>query len=210
MNSKRSQASLRQLRKQWTIILAFIVLFWGLEIFDWVTNNSLDAFGIHPRTQAGLWGILFAPFLHFGFEHLLANSIPFAVLGWFVLLRGERQFIIVTFWTIVVGGLGVWIFAESNSNHAGASILIFGYFGYLLFSAIFERSLPALTMTLLTLFLYSSMIWGVLPLIQGVSWQGHLFGFIGGAMASRRLGREARALAQEEEKEDDLGIRIIS
>ena len=216
MNIEKRQKSnsLQTLRQQAMVLGVFLLIFWGLEIADWLSGNSLDGLGIRPRELNSLEGILFAPFLHFGFEHLLSNTFPFLLLGWFVMLRGFRTFVSVTFWTIVIGGLGTWLIAPTDSVHAGASILIFGYFGYLLLSAVFERSMPALTLTLVTLFLYSSMIWGVLPLLEGISWQGHLFGFIGGGYTARKLGRQRRAEQalrqpeEEEEMEEEIDIRL--
>ena len=179
------------LRSQLGVLLSLVVLLWALEIFDWLTPGSFD-FGIVPRTQMGLEHLFYAPFLHFGFEHLLANTFPFFMLGWFVILRGFGRFVMVILFSTIVGGLGIWLFGMTSSNHEGASILVFGFMGYLLFSSIFERSLQAATLTLVTLFLYSSLLWGVLPLVEGVSWEGHLFGFIGGAIASWFLSRRGK------------------
>ena len=173
------------LRSQLWVLISLVVLLWVLEIFDWLTPGSFD-FGIIPRTRIGVEHLFYAPFLHFGFEHLVANTFPFFMLGWFVLLRGFGRFLTVILASTIVGGLGIWVFGMSGSNHAGASILIFGFMGYLLFSSIFERSLQAATLTLVTL------LWGVLPLVEGVSWEGHLFGFIGGVIASWFLSRRGK------------------
>lgn len=162
-----------------------IALIWGIEIVDWMLGGSLDAFGIQPRTSSGLRGILWAPWLHGSFSHLAANTVPLAVLGWFLLLRSTRHFVLVSISTILVGGLGVWLIGAAGTNHLGASILIFGYFGYLLFAGILERSLQSLSLMFVVIFLYGSMIWGIFPIwTSNISWEGHLFGFIGGAIAA--------------------------
>ncbi len=131
----------RTLRSQVIILGGFIIFIWFLESVDWILGGSLDQFGITPRQISGLWGIGAAPLLHVGFGHVAANTIPFLVLGWFVLLRGPRIFITVTLIAILVSGLGTWLIAPSASIHLGASGLIFGYFGYLLFRGYFERSM---------------------------------------------------------------------
>lgn len=177
----------QQLVEQAKIVLIILAIMWGLEIFDWITNGFLDSYGIRPRTSVGLRGVLFAPFLHFGFGHLIANSVPFLVLGFFVMLRGTRNFAIVTLTTVIIGGLGTWLIGNPG-NHLGASILIFGYFGYLLFSGLFERSPQALGLMLVVILLYGSLIWGVFPIwARGISWEGHLSGFIAGGLAARWL-----------------------
>ena len=181
---QESKLSSQKIASQFKIIAVIVAVLWILEIVDWISDGMLDGLGIRPRSTQGLNGILFAPWLHFGFGHLMANTLPFAFLSWFIMLQGMRRYVSVTIITILVGGLGVWLVAPKHSIHAGASILIFGYFGYLLLNGIIERSLASMSLMLIVITLYGSMIWGVLPGIPGVSWQGHLFGFIGGGVAS--------------------------
>ena len=181
------------LQSQLQIIGGFLSIFWIVEILDvFVFRHRLDQFGIRPHSLIGLRGILFAPFLHGGFGHLIANSIPFAILAWFVMLQEISDFWIVTAVTMVVGGLGVWIFSPLNSLTVGASILIFGYLGFLLFRGYFQRSLASIALSIVVFFLYSGALWGLFPGRPGVSWQGHLFGFIGGAIAARLIAQEKR------------------
>jgi membrane associated rhomboid family serine protease len=173
----------RALRNQWALLLTLLALMWLLEGVDWFAQGALDYYGIHPRDYTLWTHIFWAPWLHGDFAHLAANSVPFLALGWFVLLRGWRRFVAATFWAMVIGGLGVWLIGRIGTVHLGSSILIFGYMGYLMAGAVVDRSLQALTLTLVALFLYGTMLWGVLPLQVGVSWEGHLFGFVGGAVA---------------------------
>jgi membrane associated rhomboid family serine protease len=183
----------QEIKKQALILGCFVAVFWGVEILDrYVFQGGLDDFGIIPRTTLGLRGILFAPFLHGGFPHLIANTAPFLLLGWFVMLQETSDFWIVTALTMLVGGLGVWIFAEPGSIHIGASILIFGYLGFLLFRGIFQRNLPSIFLALLAGVLYGGTLWGVLPTRAGISWQGHLFGFLGGVIAARTIATEKK------------------
>ncbi|ELR96722.1 rhomboid family intramembrane serine protease [Gloeocapsa sp. PCC 73106] len=179
----------RQLKQQFSILGAFVVSFWTIEILDIAIFSSyLDRFGIIPHNLIGLRGILFAPFLHGGIGHLIANTIPFLVLGWFVMLQETSDFFLVTLITMIVGGLGVWVFGAPGSVHIGASILIFGYLGFLLFRGFFQKNLPSIMLSVIVFFLYGGLIWGILPgLGPFISWQGHLFGFIGGILAARWL-----------------------
>jgi len=156
-------------------------------------HRALDQLGIRPRTSDGLRSILFAPFLHAGFVHLLANTGPLVVLGWLVLLRRVADFFLATAATMLIGGLGVWLLGAPNSIHLGASILIFGYLGYLLLRGIYERSPVAVAIAVVAGLLYGGALWGVLPGQPGVSWQGHLFGFVGGGIAARLQARGPRA-----------------
>lgn len=177
--------------KQKAILIGIaLAAMWGLEIIDAIVGQPLNDWGVVPRTVSGLIGIPLAPLLHGDFGHLASNTIPFAVLAFFTLLRGPRNFAMATGFIIVVGGLLVWLMGRSAS-HIGASGLIFGYFGYLLAAGFFERSLKSILLAVLVGLLYGGMIFGVLPSRPGVSWEGHLFGAIaGGAFAYLTLGRK--------------------
>ena len=174
-----------ELKGRARVLAGLVGLMWLEEIADLVLfHGALDAGGIRPRTEAGLWGILLAPFLHADFAHLLANTVPLLVLGWLVLVRGRRDFLWVTAVAVLLGGLGVWLVGGPNTVHIGASGLVFGYLGYLLLRGYWERSLPAILVAVVAGVLYGGALWGVLPLSHGVSWEGHLFGFSGGATAA--------------------------
>ena len=178
-----------QVETQVKIIGGFIVLIWGLELIDQLLlRHRLDQLGIVPRTQLGLRGILFAPLLHGTWNHLMANTLPFAVLGWLTLLQGVPEFTIVTAVVWVVSGLGVWLFAAPHTLHVGASGIIFGYFGFLLSRSYFEQDLRSAAVSVVVALLYGPLIWGILPSRRrGISWQGHLFGFVGGILIARYL-----------------------
>lgn len=181
---------MRELKAQGAILLGFVALFWLVELVDQrVMGGRLELYGILPRTVVGLRGIVFAPFLHGDWAHVLANTVPFLGLGWLVMLRRRRDFWIVTAIAMAVGGGGVWLFAPARSLHIGASGLIFGYLGFLLLRGYFRRSLGAIALSLGVAATYGGLLWGVLPAQPGISWQGHLFGFLGGAIAARLLAR---------------------
>jgi len=169
----------RELKMQWTVLLGLVALAWGIELIDlFLLRGRLDLFGIIPRTSIGLRGIVFAPFLHGGLGHLIGNTIPFLVLGWLIMLRETSDFIWVTLIAGLSSGVGTWLFG-SPGVHIGASGVIFGYLGYLLLRGFFERRPFSIALSLFVLALYGSLIWGVFPLHRGISWEGHLFGFLG-------------------------------
>ncbi|MBD2041252.1 rhomboid family intramembrane serine protease [Microcoleus sp. FACHB-672] len=189
MSRDDTKSIARELKTQATILGGFIALIWILELVDlFVFRGALNSYGIVPRRVFGLRGILFAPFLHGNLVHLMANTIPFLTLGWLVMLQETSDFFAVSAVTMVVSGLGVWLFG-SPGVHIGASAVIFGYLGFLLLRGFFERNIPSIFLSLIVGFFYGGLIWGVLPAQVGISWEGHLFGFLGGALAARMLAR---------------------
>lgn len=182
----RALAAAEPVAKSVQALLIGVAVLWLIEIIDILfLNQGLNNYGIKPRSLEGLRGIIFAPLLHGGISHIAANSIPLLVLGFFVVIRGLQSFIGVTAIIWLIGGLGTWLTGGAGSVHIGASIIVFGYLGYLLARAYFERSMSALLVAIFVGVVYGSMIFGVLPIKAGISWQGHLFGFIGGIMAAK-------------------------
>lgn len=149
-------------------------------------RGALNDLGIRPRTRIGLLGILFTPFLHLDWRHLLGNLTVFFILGWFIMLGGISNFYIVTAFTLIVGGLGVWIFGRPVI-HCGASGVIFGYIGFLLLSGYFLRDPLSIVLSTLVGLCYGRFLWLVFPIREGMSWEGHLFGFLGGVLAAGYL-----------------------
>lgn len=194
MSREDRNAIARELKTHATILGGFVAIMWVLEFVDIIFfKQALNVYGIFPREMIGLRGILFAPFLHAGLPHLISNTIPFLVLGWFVMLQETRDFFIVTAITMLVSGVGVWLFGATGL-HIGASGVIFGYLGFLLARGYFERNFPSILLSIIVGIFYGGAIWGVLPIRQGVSWEGHLFGFIGGVIAASFLAREKKIL----------------
>ncbi len=178
------------LKMQAIVLGGFVALLWLLEVLDaLVFHGSLDRWGIRPRSLLGLRGIVCAPFLHAGFDHLIANTGPLLILGWLVMLRRVRDFVFV--WIIggIIGGAGVWVIGASNSVHIGASIVVFALLGYLLLRGFFERKFWTIVLSVVVGLAYGGLLFGVLPGKRGISWEGHLFGFIGGVLAARFLSR---------------------
>lgn len=167
-------------------VLLMLAVMWGTEVVDVPLDGRLDRFGIVPREWSGLDGVLWSPFLHSGFGHLIANTVPFLVLGAVVALSGFHVFWRATAIIGLVAGLGVWLTGPSGTVHIGASGLVFGYLTYLLSRGIFARRLSYLLVGVVVFMLYGGVLWGLLP-APGISWQGHLFGAIGGVAAASLL-----------------------
>jgi membrane associated rhomboid family serine protease len=148
-----------------------------------------------PRDTDGLVGIVTAPFLHLGFAHLIANTVPFVALGAVIALSGAVRLVAVSAIVALVAGAGTWLVAPAGTEHIGASGIVFGYATYLIARGAFTRSLLHLAVGAIVLGVYgSTLLFGIVP-TEGISWQGHLFGGIGGVLAARAVHRSTRAAA---------------
>ena len=166
-------------------VVAMLAVMWVQEIVDTGLDGRLDRHGIIPRQAEGLDGILFAPFLHGGFGHLIGNTLPFLLLGAAIALGGLARVAAVTAIVALVGGLGTWVVGPENTVHIGASGVVFGYATYLMSRAFWTRRLIDVGVGVLVLAVYgTTLLFGLVP-TPGVSWQGHLFGAIGGVIAAR-------------------------
>jgi membrane associated rhomboid family serine protease len=193
MNSNDSSGGIaRELKTQIYILGGLIALMWGIQIVNSLLGGQLAGFGIRPRSIAALPGILAAPVLHGGFRHLISNTAPFALLGWLIMLGGLEQFWLVTVIVAGASGLGTWLLGAPYTVHIGASGVIFGYFGFLMARSYFERSLGSLLMSVVVVAMFGGMIWGILPIRVGISWEGHLFGLLGGILAAKWLTGAAK------------------
>lgn len=164
--------------------LGFVGVLWVAEIVDTVLGNRLDAEGIRPGSTDGLSGVLVAPLLHGGFGHLVANSVPLLVLGYLILLSGVPRWVVVTAIVWLVGGLGTWLVAPPGTIHLGASGLVFGWLTYLIARGFFTGRPGQILVGVVVFLFYGGALLGVLPGQPGISWQGHLFGAVGGLLAA--------------------------
>jgi membrane associated rhomboid family serine protease len=172
-------------------VAAMAAVMWAFEAVDVVAGGELDSAGIRARDPDGLPGIAAAPFLHAGFGHLLANTVPFLILGAAIALSGLARVVAVTVIVAVVGGLGTWLTAPAGSVTIGASGLVFGFAAYLVARGAFSRKPLHLAAGVLVLAVYGATLALSLVPTAGVSWQGHLFGAVGGGVAARVLDRRA-------------------
>lgn len=160
----------------------FLAVIWVVFILQQVFPG-LEALGVRPLDVQGLPRIFTSPLLHANLEHIISNSLPGALFAYLIGYSGKRVFWEVTAFTVLIGGLGTWLFGGIGTNHIGASGLVYGWLAYLLVRGFFNRSLSQILTGVVLGFFYSSLIWGLLPGTEGVSWQAHLFGAIGGVIA---------------------------
>ncbi len=173
------------------MLLFAIGVLWTIEVADKLFfDQQLNAYGVRPRESGVWWRALVAPFMHAGFAHLTANTIPFLILGWLTIARRIWEF----FFVCLLGAAGAsalaWTLGESGSVHIGASGVIFGFLGFLLTRAVFERSVVAIVLALLAAALYGGMLETMVPNKPGVSWEGHLGGFAAGILSGWLLARK--------------------
>ncbi|MFC4377794.1 rhomboid family intramembrane serine protease [Nocardia halotolerans] len=186
-------------------MLGFVGTLYVIEGVDMVLSSDrpvgapgqLDAAGIEPRSADGLDGILWAPLLHGGWDHLIANTLPLLILGFFVLVSGLGRGIAATAIIWVVAGVGTWLTGSAGSVHVGASSIVFGWLTYLICRGWFARNTWQIVGGLGIFLFYGSMLWGVLPSDPRISWQGHLFGAVGGVLAGWVLSSDERRRRRE-------------
>lgn len=166
---------------------ALVAFLWLLELVDQLSNNRLDSLGIEARDWGDLWSIFTAPFMHAGWDHLAGNSLPLWIFGFLVLLGGGAEFLRVALICTITSGLAAWLLSPSLSNTLGASGVIFGFLTYLLMRGVYTRSGKQIGLAVVLLLAFGGLLWGVLPGVPGVSWQGHLGGAVGGVIAASRL-----------------------
>lgn len=174
-------------------IVAFGIVLTVVQIVNSLMNYRLSTGGgIRPRTLTGLWGVADAPLLHASWQHLGTNIVPFLIFGFLLLIAGLRQFIAVTVLVWIVSGFGVWLTAGSNTVTVGASTLIFGWLSFLVFRGVFTRRLAQLALGVVLFVIWGGVFWALLPGRSGISWQGHVFGALAGALAAFLVARADR------------------
>ncbi len=165
----------------------FIVCIFLAGAINFLCQGTFNVLGITPRTPKGLLGILFSPFLHGNWQHLMTNLIFLFPLGWLIILGGVEQFVMITIFTALVSGFGIWLLGKERTTHIGISGVLFGYLGFLLTQGYFVSDSIYFGVSALVGGLYGRYIQGIFPRSNRISWEGHLFGLIGGVVAARYL-----------------------
>ncbi len=179
-------------KTQATILGGLVGAMWTVMIINTaIFHGRLNDFGIVPHNVVGLRGILFAPFLHANFGHLMSNTLPFIILGWLVMMAETTDILVVTGISMLVGGIGTWLFGGAGTFHIGASGVVFGFLGYLMLRGYFDRKISSILISLFVFAVYGTLLFGLFPGMRGISWQGHLFGFLGGAIAAKLSAPES-------------------
>jgi membrane associated rhomboid family serine protease len=158
----------------WYPIL-FVFILWMIKLTEWILNVSFANYGILPREEKGLPGILLAPLLHANTEHLIYNTLPILILG-ILMFNFYRPLAFRVFFLVYgISDCLIWLAARSY-YHIGASILIYGFIGFLVASGIFRKEFKAILISIVVLVLYGGALYGIFPTASSVSWEGHLFG----------------------------------
>jgi membrane associated rhomboid family serine protease len=174
---------------------ALVAIMWAVELVNALDSYRLDHDGIVPRNVSHLDGIVFAPFLHASFSHLLGNTVPFVILGFAIALAGARRLLLVSLIVALVSGLGTWLTAPGGTVTVGASGVVFGYATYLISRGVFDRRIGEVVLGIIVFLLFGGALISDLIPRSGISWEAHLFGGIGGVIAAAALARPARGLS---------------
>lgn len=183
----------------------FVALLWIIKLVEISFELNLIPFGLYPRAYAGLLGILTCPLIHSSFDHLFSNSIPLLVLGGMTFYFYRPIAFSVFFWVYLMSGVWLWA-AGREAYHIGASGLVYGFASFLFFSGVFRRERSLMVLSLLVVFLYGSLVWGIFPLQPKVSWESHLLGSLAGVITAfylRKEGPQAKIIEWNEEEDDN-------
>ncbi|WP_433224726.1 rhomboid family intramembrane serine protease [Microtetraspora malaysiensis] len=193
-DGRTAEIMIAEARKAFWVMVGFLGLIWIVQIVNWAAGYGLSySYGIRSWQLDGLPGIVSAPFLHWSWEHIEGNSGPLFIFGFLAAYRGVKKFFGVTALIAVTSGLGAWFTAAPSTVGAGASGLVFGYFGYILVRGAFDRHLIDIVIGVVMGLCFAYQFTGLLP-AEGIGWQAHLFGFVGG-IAGGYLFRDRRAVA---------------
>lgn len=190
------------------IATGFLVAIWLVKLFEVYTGISLTEYGVFPRELKGLRGIIFSPFLHSDFGHLISNSTSLFILTFSLFSLYTRSSLWVFPIIYIFHGLAVWLFAR-EAYHIGASGLVYGFASYLFFIGVFRKDSRSIALSLLVVFLYGGLVWGVLPTDPNISFEAHLSGGVIGFICSiifRKYDPLPEKVKSEEEDEEDMGI----
>lgn len=187
---------------------AFVFLFWIIEIIEQTTGLSFVRFGVYPLHLKGVPGILFSPFIHSDFSHLISNSIPFFILMFALIYFYRRISYQIFFQLFILSGICVWL-SGREAWHIGASGVVYAMAAFHFVSGILRNDTRLLTLSVTVVFLYGGMVWGMFPINPDVSWEGHLWGAISGVVLAvhyrKYIIRRDKFDWEEEEDEEEEG-----
>lgn len=188
------------------IPFGLVVIMWLVKLVELNFDSSFAQYGNWPRDVRGLVGIFLMPFIHGDVGHLSSNSVPLLVLGGFLFYSYREVALKVLFWVYLIGGVWLWIGGRTGSPHIGASGVVYGLAAFLFFSGFIRRHFQLMALSMLVVFLYGGIIWYVFPIELRISWEGHLFGGIAGAICAwyyRGEGLQRKVYDWELEEDDD-------
>jgi len=181
--SSALQNIIASIQHNYIFVLKLIGVLWAIQIINFVLGYRLNFLGIYPRNIFGLPGIVCSPFLHGNFNHLFFNSIPLFVLINLALFNGRFEFYCISIIIILISGVALWLFGR-KAIHIGSSTLIMGYFGYLLINAYHQPTMVTVLLALVCIYYFGGLFLALFPGKKGISWEGHVFGFVAGIAAA--------------------------
>jgi len=192
---------------RYSLLFSIIIvgIFWLVKLIENLYNLDLTEYGILPLQIEGLRGIIFSPFIHSNYDHLLSNSVPFLILSFALFYFYRNLSYRILFLIYILSGICVWL-GGRDSYHIGASGIVYGLAAFLFSSGVFRKDANLLTIGIIVVFLYGSMFWGIFPLKPGISWESHLWGSASGfllALYYRHQGPVRPVSSWENEPEDD-------
>ena len=167
----------------------FVAILWSIKLYEIAFDVNLAWYGLYPRTIHGLIGVATSPLLHGDLPHLISNTLPLLILGSIVFFFYRTIAFQVFFWVYLMTGIWVWA-AGRDSYHIGASGLIYGFVAFLFFSGIFRKDTRLLALSLFVVFMYGGIVWGILPLWRGVSYESHFLGALAGLITAYHFRKE--------------------
>lgn len=185
------------------IPILVVLITWIVKLIEWNFELTFSHYGVLPRVFSGLIGIIFSPFIHQDFTHLLNNTYPLIILGGMLFYFYKNLGLQIFLWLYFTTGIWLWAIGRP-SFHIGASGLVYALASFIFFSGLIKKQTKLSAASLLVIFLYGSMIWGVLPVYKGVSWEGHLSGLLAGilfAIHYRNQGPKPKKYQWEIEEE---------
>jgi membrane associated rhomboid family serine protease len=192
--------------------LLFLLIVWLEFLIQWSSSKVFTSLGVLPREAKGLLGIITSVFVHGDLNHLLSNTLPILALGTMLFYFYKKIALQSAIWIWLISGIWLWIGGRNSINHPtyhiGASTLVYGFSAFLFFSGVFRRHLRLMVVSALVVFLYGSIVWGIFPLKQEISWEGHLFGALAGILVAfnfRKEGPQPRVYVWEED-DDELPV----
>lgn len=186
-----------------------VVVLAGIWLFEVESGIRLRGLGVAPRDPKGLLGLLGMPLVHGDWKHLINNSFPLLILGAGIYYFYKKVFFRVLFWSWVFPGLAVWLIGQPGSVHIGASGIVYAFASFIFFSGIFRNHLKLIALSMVIVFFYGSMIWGIFPIVPTMSWEGHLGGGLIGLFLAwhyRKIGGLPKPIYSwdlEEEEEEE-------
>lgn len=193
--------------------LLFVIICWGIFTINLKWSLGIYELGISPRTLSGLKGVVFSPFIHVDFGHVLNNTFPILILGSIIFYFYKTIAWPIIFWIYLISGFWLWVGGRNNdiipNYHFGASTLIYGFSTFIFFSGIFRRHKPLMLISAFVVFMYGSIVYGIFPIDTKISWEGHLFGALSGVLVAytyRKEGTQAKVYEWPDEEIDLEGI----